>query len=296
MGRSDGTPVKGIPAIDLMIPHIMNRRTDSTNFVKVEIDITNLKAYLNDLRAQGHHIGIMDAVVAAFAFMLKKRPEVNRFVVNKRIYQRNHICVSFAMLKRGANELTETIVKVYIEPGDDLITISRKIRETIKDNEAPQVENAMDRFVNRLMSMPVLPGFLVRTIKFMDNRGILPKSIIKLSPFHSSMFISNLASIKMDYLYHHLYEFGTTSLFMTIGKPLREHGNGNGANGTDDAEKGKAKQVMTLGISMDERICIGAVWARAFYEFKRCLEHPAKLMGELADDENNGGEHVRRVL
>jgi len=272
MGRSDGTPVKGIPALDALIPHIMNRRCDSTNFVKIEIDITNLKTYLNQLRDEGHKVGIMDAVIAAFAFMLKKRPEINRFVVNRRIYQRNHICVSFAMLKRGEEELVETVVKVYIEPDDDLIAISRKIRETIKENEKPQTKNAMDRFVGKLMSLPLLPGFLIGVIKFMDRRGILPKSIIKLSPFHSSMFVSNLASIKMDYLYHHLYEFGTASLFITLGKPLREPD-------LNTAEAGTAKKVITLGISMDERICIGAIWAKAFYEFKRYLENPAQYFG-----------------
>jgi len=273
MGRSDGTRVKGIPALDALIPHMMSRRCDATNFVKIEIDITNLKAYLNALRDQGHKVGIMDAIIAAFAFMLRKRPEINRFVVNRKIYQRNHTCVSFAMLKRGEEELTETVVKVYIEPDDDLIAIARKIRETIKENEKPQTKNAMDRFVDKLMSLPLLPGFLVGVIKFMDRRGILPKSIIKLSPFHSSMFISNLASIKMDYLYHHLYEFGTASLFITLGKPLREP--------DCDAEgSGAAKKVMTLGISMDERICIGAIWAKAFFEFKRCLEDPERFIGE----------------
>ena len=277
MGRSDGTLVKGIPALDALIPHIMNRRCDSTNFVKIEIDITNLKAYLNGLRDEGHKVGIMDAVIAAFAFVLRKRPEINRFVVNKRIYQRNHTCVSFAMLKRGEAELIETVVKVYIEPDDDLIAISRKIRETIKENEKPQTQNAMDRFVDKLMSLPLLPGFLVGVIKFMDRCGILPKSIIKLSPFHSSMFISNLASIKMDYLYHHLYEFGTASLFITLGKPLREAD-------SHVAEGDKVKKVMTLGISMDERICIGAIWAKAFFEFKRYLENPVQFMNEVRSD------------
>jgi len=268
MGRPDGTLVKGIPAFDTLIPHVMNRRCDATNFAKVEIDITNLQAYLGKLRAEGHRVGIMDATIAAFAFMIKKRPEINRFVVNKKIYQRNHTCVSFVMLKRGQEqeEPIETVVKVYIEPGDDLLTISRKVRETIKENEQPQTQNNVDRFVDKIMALPLLPGFLVGGIKLMDRYGILPKSIIKLSPFHASMFISNLASIRMDYLYHHLYEFGTASLFATLGKPKKDS---------------NAKRTMMLGVSIDERICKGAIWAKAFFEFKQCIENPEKFMGEL---------------
>ena len=268
MGRSDGTLVKNIPAIDKLIPHIMSRRYDATNFTKVEFDVGNLRKYLKILRDEGHNVGTMDAVITAFALMLRKRPEINRFVANKKIYQRNHVCVSFVMLKRDPDDnLVETVVKIYIEPEDNLLSISQKIRSGIAENQRPQTKNAMDRFVDRLMSVPLIPGFLVGVIKLMDKFGFLPKSIIKLSPFHTSMFISNLASLRMDYVYHHLYDFGTTSLFITLGKPKAKQGD-------------KSKQIITLGISIDERICVGAIWADAFFEFKRCIENPERLMGE----------------
>ena len=268
MRRSDGKLVKDIPAFDRLIPHIMNRRYDATNFGKVEFDMTNLYKVLRELRVQGHKVGVMDAVITAFAFLLQKTPELNYFIANKKIYQRNHICISFALIKRtDEGEIIETAVKVYIEPEDDLLTISQKIRDTIKENEKPQDHNALDRFVDRLVALPFLPGFLVGGIKVMDKFGILPKSIIHLSPFHTSMFISNLASIQMNYVYHHLYQFGTTSLFVTLGKPRRvTDGNGN------------TKRMMTLGVSIDERICKGAIWAKAFFEFKRALENPERLL------------------
>ena len=278
MGRSDGEPVKGIPALDRLIPHIMNRRYDATNFSKVEFDMTNLHKFLRGLRNEGHKVGIMDAVIAAFALLIQKMPELNRFIANKKIYQRNHVCMSFVMLKRThGDEVIETAVKVYIDPDDDLLSISQKIREIIKENEQPQTKNALDNFIERLMSVPLIPGFLVGLIKWMDNRGILPKSIIKLSPFHTSMFISNLASIQMNYVYHHLYEFGTTSLFITLGMPRRVSGRGD-----------NVKRVMTLGISLDERIGTGATWAKALFEFKKMLENPQLLLGnsgELSKDD-----------
>jgi len=275
MGRSDGTPVKDIPAIDRIMPHLMDRRYDATNFIKVEFDMTNLHEFLRNLRTEGYKVGIMDAVITAFALLIQKTPQLNRFIANKRIYQRNHLCVSFVILKRTEDdEVLETAVKVYVEPDDNLLTISQKIREVIKENEHPQTRNAMDRFIDRIMSAPLLPGFLVGMIKFLDKRGILPKSIIKLSPFHTSMFISNLASIQMNYVYHHLYEFGTTSLFITLGMPRRVSGRGD-----------KTKRVMTLGISLDERIGTGAIWAKAMFDFKKSLENPVLLMGDEKESE-----------
>ena len=277
MGRSDGERVKGIPAFDGLIPYVMDRRCDSTNFSKVEFDMTNLHIFLRGLRTEGHKVGIMDAVIAAFALLIQKMPELNRFVVNKKIYQRNHVCVSFAVLKRTqGDDVMETAVKVFIEPDDDLLAISQKIREVIKENEQPQVKSNMDHFVDRLMAAPFLPGFSIGIIKWMDKRGILPKRIIRLSPFHASMFISNLASIHMNYVYHHLYEFGTTSLFVTLGMPRRVSGRGD-----------KVKRVMTMGISLDERIGTGATWAKALFEFKRLLENPQLLIAQHRADCKN---------
>jgi len=276
MGRSDGKLVRGIPAFDRLIPRIMNRRYDATNFVKVEFDMAKLHELLRRLRMEGHQVGVMDAVISAFALLLQRTPELNRFIANKKIYQRNHVCVSFAIIKRGTDgEVTETAVKVYIEPEDNLLTISQKMREIIKENEKPQTENALDRFVNGLMAAPLLPSVSVWLIKFLDRWGMLPKRIIKLSPFHTSMFISNLASIQMNYVYHHLYEFGTTSTFITLGMPKRL-----------SQQDGKPKRVLTLGISIDERICTGAIWARSVYEFKRIMEHPERLLGEHTGSES----------
>ena len=280
MGRSDGKRVRGIPALDRLIPHIMNRRYDATNFVKVEFDMARLHELLRRLRVEGHQVGVMEAVITAFALLLQRTPELNRFIANKKIYQRNHVCVSFAVIKRGVDgEVTETVVKVYIEPGDNLLTISKKMRDIIKENEKPQTKNAMDRFIDRLVGVPLLPSVSVGVLKLLDKWGLLPKSIIKLSPFHTSMFISNLASIQMNYVYHHLYEFGTTSLFITLGMPKRISQKG-----------GKLKRILTLGISIDERICTGATWARAFYEFKRIMEHPERLLGEQKESENSGAD------
>ena len=177
------------------------------------------------------------------------------------------------MLRRDVGgQAEETAVKVYIEPDDELLSISRKIRDTIQKNEQPQSRNSMDDFIDRVMAVPLIPGFLIGLVKWADRRGILPKRIIALSPFHTSMFISNLASIQMNYVYHHLYEFGTTSLFITLGMPRRVLG-----------PSGEIKRMMTLGISLDERICKGATWAKALFEFQRSLQTPERLLGERAE-------------
>ena len=268
MPRSDGKLVKNIPAIERLIPHIMSRRYDATNFAKIEFDMQNLQTFLRRLRVEGHNVGVMDAVICAYVKLLGKQPELNRFIANKKIYDRNDISVAFNMIRYGENDkIEETVIKVYFEPTDDLLTVSQKIRTAIKENEKPETKNGIDRLMDKLVMLPCLPGFLVGLIKWADRRGILPKSIIKLSPFHSSLYLSNLASIQMDAVYHHLYDFGTTSVFVTIGKPERKK-----------SEDGVKRRTVTFGISIDERICIGAVWVKALFELRRMLEQPESLL------------------
>jgi hypothetical protein len=237
----------------------------------VDFNISNLHKFLRGIHCGGQKIGLMDAVITAFVFMLRKHPELNRFVANKRVYQRDRICVSFVMLKKGDGEsFDETAVKLHMEPDDDLLSISKKIRDVVAKNEKPQSRNALDVFVGKLMGAPLVPGFLVGSIKLLDKFGLVPRRIIELSPFHTSLFISNLASLRVDYAYHHLYEFGTTSLFVTLGIPRRV---------ADRA--GGHKRVITLGASLDDRISTGAAWARGFFELKKMLENPELLLGEL---------------
>ena len=103
----------------------------------------------------------------------------------------------------------------------------------------------------------------------MDRLGILPRKIIDLSPFHTSLFITNLASIKTRSIYHHCYEFGTTSVFVCMGKPEVAFGR----------EPGKRKKVLPLGIVMDERICTGVEYARFAVTLRQLLMHPERLEG-----------------
>ena len=103
----------------------------------------------------------------------------------------------------------------------------------------------------------------------MDRHGILPKAIIDASPFHSSLTISNLASIRTKEIYHHIYNFGTTSLFITIGT-LEKNVEMVGGVPTE-------VRYMPLGVVMDERVGSGLLFAQAFRKFAGYLAKPEQL-------------------
>lgn len=132
--------------------------------------------------------------------------------------------------------------------------------------KAEHQSNSTDKFAKFMFSVPGLPKFVVWLAYHLDKHGLLPRKIIDLSPFHTSMFITNLASIKTSYIHHHCYEFGTTSVFVCMGKPVPNYMSGD-----------LTKKMMPIGVVMDERICTGYEYAAFYSDFKGYLRDLSQL-------------------
>ena len=268
--RPDGTRVKDIPPIVAAIPYIMPKRYDAQNSITEYIDEELVKSYIREKRRGGVRINHMALLIAAYYRAVLYNPKLNYFVMNGRIYQRNHFCVSFVILKKLADgRPDETTLKIYLDPEDTIFSIQKKITDAIDANTAAEHKNSTDKFARMMFSVPGLPRFVVWLAYHLDKHGLLPRKIIDLSPFHTSLFITNLASIKTRSIYHHCYEFGTTSVFVCMGKPEVAFGR----------EPGKRKKALPLGIVMDERICTGVEYARFAVTLRQYLQHPERLEG-----------------
>ena len=266
--RADGKKVKGMSAIERAVPYIMSKRVDAQNFVTEYVDEEAIKDYIRAVRRErGIRVSRMAVVLAAYFLAAREYPYVNRFVMNGNVYDRNHFCVSFVMLKTDPDgKGIQTTVKVFFEPEDDIISINQKLNDMIAENSKPSTKNNTDKFAAFMFSVPFLPNILVALVKLMDKLGLLPRSLIDLSPFHTSLFITNLASINTTHIYHHVYEFGTTSVFMSMGKSLP-----NFLTGELD------KKLMPLGVVMDERICTGHDYAMFNKAMKKYLRDPKSM-------------------
>ncbi len=98
--------------------------------------------------------------------------------------------------------------------------------------------------------MPGLTSLIAGLVRLLDRYGLLPGVVIDELPFHTSMFITNNASIGLHSVFHHIYNFGDTTMFLGLGTPERGY--------TVDA-KGTPRRWCTLpvGITVDERVCGG---------------------------------------
>ena len=262
--RADGKRVKSDDAEYAVVPHIMVERNDALNMIEIDVPVAPMQKYLNEKRKEGIALSHLSLVIAAYARVVGEFPLLNRFVVNRKIYARKELAVGMVVLKAGSDN--GTMSKVKFDPADTVFDINRKMNEYIDTNREVGDNNKTDKLVSTLLSIPGLLNVGVRVFKWMDKHGLLPYSIIDASPFHTSMSITNLASIRTNHIYHHIYNFGTTSVFLAMGN-TREVPSRKG--GEISFEK-----CIPFGVVMDERICSGIYFAKAFRQFRKYLENP----------------------
>lgn len=266
--RSDGVPVKGLGIIEKAAPHFMSARNDANNSIMHPVRCENMDAWIAEKRKEGKNYSYMDVVLASIVRLLSVRPYLNRFVVRGKIFQRKGTYICMTVKKSLKDDANDTIVKVGFDGTETIDEVKEKFRVEIAKALAEETasESAGKKFTN-------LPQFLFRwamgLVRWADNRGMLPKSLINASPFHTSVFVTNLKSIKTDAIIHHLYNFGTTTLFVAMGKekevPVVENG------------KLSVGKVMNLGINMDERGCDGFYFARSLKVWNDMFQNPSIL-------------------
>ena len=194
--RADGTRVKDLTPIVQALPYIMPKRYDAQNWASDYVDEDVMKDYIRRKRREGRIVTHMSVLIAAYYKAALENPKVNYFIMNRKIYKRNHFCVSFVILKTRADGTPdETTLKIYLNPEDDVFTISQRIQENIDRNMEAVHNNSTDKFANLAFSIPGLARLVFGLAYRLDVWGLLPKKIIELSPFHTSLFITNLASI-----------------------------------------------------------------------------------------------------
>ena len=241
--RPDGIRVKGPDPMYSLMPYFLTRRYDAMNMVTLDIPVAPLHDYINAQRAKGVKLSHLALILAAYVRTAAEYPALNRFI--------------------GGNH------KIYAH--NDIFTVQNKIDEAITASRNAEENNKLDKLMSVLLRVPLLAPVLTGILRFLDRHGLLPKAVCDVSPFHASLLITNLASIRTNHIYHHVYEFGTTSVAVAMGN-LRE---------VPRRTKGgiELERCIPLGVVMDERICSGHYFSKAFARLKEYLSTPTLLEG-----------------
>ena len=270
--RNDGRLLRTLDPFYKIIPYIMRARSDSQNFFDDRIDIGRTEAFLRARRNKSaENIGFLHVVIAAMVRTISQRPGLNRFIAGQRIFARNEILISLALKKKMTGESLETAIKMKFEPTDTIYDVAAKMNKAIAENKKAETENNADKTAKLFMLCPgLVVKFLVWFIRLLDYFGLMPKIINDISPFHTSVFVTDLGSLGIKPIYHHLYDFGTTSLFIAFGTKQKE-------KHLDDENHIVEKRSVQLRVVSDERIVDGYYYASAFRLFKSLIQHPERL-------------------
>jgi hypothetical protein len=245
----------------------------------MDIPTKPIDDYINMKKLEGKDITYRDIVIAAGIRTFAVRPKINRFVTNSRIYQRTNIDVSMIVHKSLRTGDTETVAKVRFTGYETCEQIQSmfhaEIEKVVKDG------SGTNKFTNFFTRLPhFMMKFIVRSLRFMDWCGICPdKHLFSSSPFHCSLFFSDTKSIKLDSLYHHLYNFGTCGFFATMGKEILVP--------VVDQVTGalRIEKQFNIKVSLDDRVVDGLYYSHVFKAFKRFMENPAVLDKPLEEDQ-----------
>jgi pyruvate/2-oxoglutarate dehydrogenase complex dihydrolipoamide acyltransferase (E2) component len=273
--RPDGTRLRGLDPMRRMLPMLMPGRNESIVFYEQMVDATAMTAYIERWNrgpegAQGAHLTPLHLVVASLGRVLTARPQLDRFVAARRLWQRKQTSIAFAAKKAFADHAPMKTVKLPVIADEALGDTVGRIRDAVGTSRTRD-----DRPVDKEMSLlGKLPDFLlsplIRTARFLDRWNLLPSALIKDDPLFSSVFVANLGSLGIDRAWHHLYEHGTVSLFCVIGA-LRPQL----VVGADGAPA--VKPTLRLRFSLDERICDGYYAAQSLEILRADLEDPERF-------------------
>jgi len=235
----------------------MTKRTECQIHYQADFDMSRIEPYRSN-NPSGIRFSYMTLAMTAYLRTVSQYPEINRFNANRRVYARRDFFASFIMLRTSDDgQVQEAAVKVRLDLEDTILDVHQKLEQAINENRDGSANNNTDKTISKIMGLPFIAKMSIKIIKWLDAHGKLPRGFVDASPYHSSLFVSNLASINLDNAFHHLVEFGTNSVFMTIGRS------------TD--------KVIRLGMVIDSRICGGYVWAKAHKAFCRYLKNPDLL-------------------
>lgn len=277
--RKDGRWIRDIDGFHFIMPYLMPNRCDSEVYIEELIDVTEMVKYIEahnsvnkEFRLTPFHV-----ITAAVGKIIYHRQYLNRFVAGRRLYQRNKITLAFVVKRRFNDEAEESLLVTEIKEDTTLEQISRRIAgdaQTIRKEGGNDINDLLDK-------LSKLPRWLMRlamcVFRFLDFHGWMPESICRGDSNYASVLLSNLGSIKCNAVYHHLNNYGTNSIVITIGRIHKELM-------ADDDGNTSVRDVVAIGATADERIADGFYFARSIRMLEEILRDPQQLENKMKSE------------
>ena len=278
--RYDAYRIRDIDGLHFYMAYLMPKRTDAEVYINEKIDVTELLSYIKEKNASGERkVTMFHCIIAAVARTIKMRPLLNRYISGKRYYMRHEISMGFTVKKKFSDHAEETLMIYHPKDDENLCAItdrlSPKVSEAKKENNNGQSVDDILNIVKKLPK-PIMSLFMA-FINFADVHGLMPKSFSSVDTNYCTVLLSNLGSIKCDAVYHHLNNMGTNGIVITIGEIHKELV-------TDENGESSVRDIVSLGVTLDERIADGFYFARSLKLIKHLFKNPELLDKTLGEE------------
>ncbi len=278
MNRRDGVRVKDLDSMHVLMPYIKPNRCDSDVFINQKMDVTELVKYYERMKKKYSDLTYFHLFLTLIAKTVYNKPLLNRFVVNKKFYDRNEVSIAFTAKVNYEDKSKEILSVIKVEENDNLLSIKDKTVKAV-DNVRKSKESGTNNSVNVISKLPsFILSPVICIIKWLDRHDLLPKSLIDDNLYYSTCIVSNLGSIHSGAIYHNLTNFGTSSILATIGEIKLEKVLIDG--------KMESKYLCEFGINIDERIADGVYFVKAVRLMQDILNEP-KLLEESVNEKIN---------
>lgn len=270
--RKDGTYLKKIDSMHTIMPLMYPNRCDNEAFLTERIDLTNINAYLEQKNAGNpeYAYNLFQIMVTALLKVITLRPKMNRFIANKTMYQRKEVSAAFTVKKEFSDDGGEALAFIHAKDSDNIDSIHAEIFRQVsfcRSEEKDPSTAAMDVIQKTPRMLIQLVGGFAR---FLDRHGWMPQSVIATDPYYASAVLTNLGSIQLHTGYHHLTNWGTTSVFCVIGERKKRPF-------YDDEGNVSMRDSIDLGLTIDERIADGYYYSKTVRLLRKLLENPELL-------------------
>jgi hypothetical protein len=279
--RPDGDLVRDVPDLRRIMPYIMKKRSDATVFMEQRMDVGKAERFVRafneahpETRASLFHV-----VLWASRQGLAEFPGINRFVAGGRLYQRHGIWISYSAKQRMQKGAPLIVLKREFDPDEPFAGMVAAMRSQLQTAKFSGSGNTVDSELKLILK---LPGFLRRIVfaayPLLEANGMFPRSFVDNDPLYASLFLTDLGSIGLDAVYHHLYEYGNVGVFGALGRARAEQ--------IPDPDTGRLvrTRVATVKWTFDERIEDGLYAGYGIKHVKKLVEDPVKGGIAAGDD------------
>lgn len=222
-------------------------------------------------RPHDERVTLFHVFLAAIGRTVRLRPQTNRFIAGRRTYQHDEIAVSF-VVKQGMTEEAEESEARVVLTGEESVDDVRRLVDDVVRRERSAVERGWDdRLVDFFASWPrpVLAG-IAGGLRWMDYHNLMPRQLVEAIPLYTSVYVVHAGSIGIDPPFHHLYETGTASAFVAIGRAAPQPV-------VDESGAVVARHCVDVVYTLDERATDGFYFAKTSEVIRRLVAEPEML-------------------